>query len=516
MSLSKAFLTVSGLTFISRVTGLLREIFIASAFGVSPLTDAFNIAFRIPNSLRRLSAEGAFSQAFVPILAEFKNSKGKQATRALINAMANILFCFLVFLSLLGIFFSSSIINLVAPGLAKGNVIIFDAAVWMTRIMFPYIILISLVSFVSIILNTYQHFALPAITPIVLNLSLMGSILFLAPYLSVPIYALAIAVIFGGIIQLLMQLPQLYRLGLMPSLNCCLISAVRYEGVKRVFLKMLPATFSVSVSQISVLMNTNIASKLVSGSISWLSYADRLMDLPAAVLGVALGTILLPDLALAYTSSNKQRYSALLDWGLRVAFLIAIPATLALIFLPLPITATLFHYGRFSEFDVMRVAQTLIPYGIGLISLVLVKILAPGFYASQNIKTPVKIALLVAFCTQLGNMILVPIFAHLALAISISIGAVLNASLLFLGLKRRRLYLPSKGWMQFLFKIILAGLVSALVMISFDSYLNWIELASTPVRRVALLFIALSSAFCVYCGMLFTLGFRYKDFRCPD
>lgn len=517
MSLSRAFFTVSSLTLVSRLTGLLREILIATTFGASPLTDAFNIAFRIPNSLRRLSAEGAFSQAFVPILSEFKNQKGERATRFLIDAVATILIWFLLIISVVGILFSSSIIYVVATGLSKnGDTTIFASTVWMTRVMFPYILLISLASFVSIILNTYQYFAIPSISPVLLNLSLIGSILFLVPYFSVPVYALAVAVLFGGVMQLVIQLPQLYHLGLVPRLDWCCWRAAKYDGVKRVFLKMIPATFAVSVSQISLLINTNIASRLAMGSVSWLNYADRLMELPTAVLGATLGTILLPNLSLAYGSCDRRRYSALLDWGLRIACLISIPSALALLFFPLPITATLFHYGRFSEVDVLQVSQTLVAYGIGLFGLIFVKILAPGFYASQNIRTPVIIALLVAFCTQLSNIILVPIFAHLALAISISFGAIINAFLLFIGLKQKKLYLPSPGWALFILKIISAGSITALTMVFFSGYFDWIALACFPMKRIFFLLGTLFFAAFSYFVVLFFLGLRLRDFVYPD
>jgi putative peptidoglycan lipid II flippase len=510
MNLLRALLTVSGFTLLSRITGLARETLIARAFGASQYTDAFNVAFRIPNLLRRLSAEGAFSQAFVPILAEFKNREGHDATKLLVDATTTVLTWVLVLLSIAGVLGASGVVFAVATGLRPDAE---AAAVVMTRIMFPYITLISLTALSAGVLNTYKNFSLPAFSPVMLNVSFIIASLFVAPHLAHPIYALALAVIGGGVLQLAVQLPGLVQVHMVPRIGLNLMRALRHRGVKRILIKMVPATAAVSVSQISLIINTNIASRLAAGSVSWLAYADRLMEFPTALLGVALGTILLPSLSKAHADADTHEYSALLDWGLRLTFLLAAPSAVALFVFAEPLTATLFDYGRFGAHDVTMVAHALTAYGVGLLGLILIKILAPGFYAKQDIKTPVKIAIAVLCVTQLCNLMFVPLFQHAGLALSIGTGACLNAGLLYAGLRRRHIYTPSPGWLKFFIQLLGACLVLSSVLLWCRDRFDWVGMSHHPLARIGLLGVVLGVVAVLYFAMLWVMGFKYSDFR---
>ncbi|MDQ7975833.1 murein biosynthesis integral membrane protein MurJ [Paraburkholderia sp. SARCC-3016] len=512
MNLFRALLTVSGFTLLSRVTGLARETLIARAFGASQYTDAFYVAFRIPNLLRRISAEGAFSQAFVPILAEFKNQQGHDATKALVDATSTVLAWVLVVLSLLGVAAASWVVLVVASGLrTDGNA--FPLAVTMTRIMFPYIVFISLTSLASSVLNTYKHFSMPAFAPVLLNVAFIFAAVFVAPHLRTPVYALAWAVIAGGILQFVVQLPVLKKIDMLPRFGLNPVRALAHRGVKRVLAKMVPSMFAVSVAQISLIINTNIASHIGPGAVSWINYADRLMEFPTALLGVALGTILLPSLSKAHVDADTHEYSALLDWGLRVTFLLAAPSAVALFFFAEPLTATLFHYGKFDGNAVVMVGRALAAYGVGLVGLILIKILAPGFYAKQDIKTPVKIGIGVLVFTQACNYVFVPIFSHAGLTLSVGLGACMNALFLFIGLRRRGIYMPSAGWTRFFVQLLGACLVLAGVMRWLSASFDWIGMHDTPLMRIVLLGACLVLFAALYFGMLWLMGFKYAYFR---
>ena len=389
----------------------------------------------------------------------------------------------------------------------------FPLAVTMTRIMFPYIVFISLTSLASGVLNTYKNFSLPAFAPMLLNVCFIFAALFVAPRLQTPIYALAFAVLAGGVLQLAVQIPALARVKMTPRLGLNPMRALAHRGVKRVLLKMLPATFAVSVAQLSLIINTNIASHLTQGSVSWIAYADRLMEFPTALLGVALGTILLPSLSKAHVDADDAEYSALLDWGLRVTFLLAAPSAVALFFFAEPLTAALFHYGKFDARDVIMVGRALTAYGVGLLGLILIKILAPGFYAKQDIKTPVKIGIVVLVVTQLSNYIFVPILAHAGLTLSVGVGACVNALLLFAGLRKRKIYVPSRGWPRFFVQLLGASLVLAGVVHWFAVSFDWIALRQHPLERLALLFASLTLFAALYFAMLWLMGFKYTYFR---
>lgn len=512
MNLHKTLATVSGMTMLSRVTGLVRELLIARAFGASAYTDAFFVAFRIPNLLRRLFAEGAFSQAFVPILAEYKNQKGEAASKGLIDAVATVLLWALLLTVLLGVLAAPLIVLFIATGL-RSEPGAFNASITMTRIMFPYIGFMAFVALAGGILNTWRRFQVPAFTPVLLNLAFIAAALFVAPHMAQPVYGLALAVVVGGVLQVAIQIPALRKIGMLPRVRLNLRAAYAEPGVKRVLKQMGPAVFGVSVAQLSLIINTNIASHLESGSVSWLSYADRLMEFPTALLGVALGTILLPSLSKANSTGDQAEYSALLDWGLRLTFLLALPAAIGLAALSEALTATLFHYGKFDAQSVAMTGRALIAYGVGLIGLILVKILAPGFYAKQDIKTPVKIAVGVLIATQLMNVLFVPWIAHAGLALSIGLGACINAGLLFWGLKRRAIYVAQRGWPVFFAKLVAALLVLGAVAWWSGRQFDWLAMQSTPLLRVGALALVIGACMLAYFGMLGALGFRPRHFK---
>jgi len=512
MNLHKTLATVSGMTMLSRVTGLVRELLIARAFGASAYTDAFFVAFRIPNLLRRLFAEGAFSQAFVPILAEYKNQKGERATRELTDHVATVLVWALLATCVLGIVGAPFIVYFVATGL-KSEPGVFTLSVVMTRIMFPYIGFMAFVALSGGILNTWRQFQIPAFTPVLLNLAFIAGALFLAPHLAQPVYALAIAVVAGGVLQVGIQIPALQRIGMLPHLGINPKFALTDPGVRRVLRQMGPAIFAVSVAQLSLIINTNIASRLANGSVSWLSYADRLMEFPTALLGVALGTILLPSLSRAHANNDTREYSALLDWGLRLTFLLALPSAVGLATLSVPLTATLFHYGKFNAESVVMTGHALVAYGAGLIGLVLVKILAPGFYAKQDIKTPVKIAIGVLVATQLMNLLFVPWIAHAGLALSIGLGACLNAGFLYHGLRKRGVYVAEPGWGMFLVRLAGALFLLAGVALWTSSHFDWLALRAHPLERIGALIFVMAACGASYFGALLAMGFRFSDFK---
>jgi putative peptidoglycan lipid II flippase len=512
MNLLKTLAAISSLTMLSRVTGLLRESLFARAFGASIYTDAFIVAFRIPNLLRRLFAEGAFSQAFVPILSEYKNRQGEAASKALADHVATTLVWATVLTCLVGILATPAILYAIATGLANHGPA-FDASVLMTRIMFPYIAFMSFVALAGGILNTWREFKIPAFTPVLLNVSFIVASLFVAPHMAQPIYAMAFAVVAGGLLQVGIQIPALMKIGMLPRIGLNPLASLRDAGVRQVLRKMGPAVFAVSAAQISLMINTNIASSLTAGSISWLSYADRLMEFPTAMLGVALGTILLPSLSKAKADDNHTEYSALLDWGLRLTFLLALPAAVGMATLAVPLIATLFHYGKFSALAVTMSAQPLIAYSLGLIGIILVKILAPAFYARQDIKTPVKIAIGVLVATQLMNFVFVPYFAVAGLALSIGLGACLNAIFLFWSLRRRGIYVAHKGWLAFLAKLSVALAAMAAVALACARQIDWIGMHAHPLLRIATLALVIAVCALCYFGVLFAMGLRFRDFK---
>ena len=511
MNLLRTLATVSSMTLLSRILGFVRDFVIARSFGAGLATDAFFVAFKLPNLLRRMFAEGAFSQAFVPILGEYKNQRQESETRQLISHVASLLSLSLLLISVIGIAVAPILVWISAPGfLAEPEK--FELTVTLTRITFPYILFMSLVAFAGGILNTWSRFAIPAFTPTLLNISFIAMALFAAPYFNPPVLVLAWAVFIGGLLQLLIQLPALARIGQLPRLSLNFRAAWRDQGVRRILGLMLPALLGVSVSQISLLINSLFASFLKSGSVSWLYYADRLMEFPSGLLGAALGTILLPSLARASARGEADEYSRLLDWGLRLTFLLAAPAAVGLAILSTPLIATLFQHGAFTAQDVMETRSALIAYSIGLLGLILVKVLAPGFYARQNVRTPVRIAIVSLVATQLMNLMFFKWLAHAGLALSIGLAACLNAALLLKGLKGEGIYKPQPSWGLFLLKLLAA--ISAMglgLILSMGPESLWLEGTSSD-RLVRLLFVVLLGAAVYFCSLAL-LGFRTQDFK---
>jgi putative peptidoglycan lipid II flippase len=505
MNLLRVLATVSSLTMVSRVLGFARDFFIARIFGASLVTDAFFVAFKIPNLLRRMFAEGAFSQAFVPILAEQKN-RNPQEIRGLIDSVATLLFLALVVTAALGMAAAPLIVYVTAPGFAAdpGK---FALTVQLLRITFPYIVFISLVAFAASILNTWNRFSVPALTPALLNVSFIVGAAFFAEYFDPPVLVLAWAVFAGGLLQLAFQVPFLVRLGLLPRWRLDL----KHPGVRRILFLMAPAAFGVSVSQVSLLINQIFASFLQTGSVSWLYYADRLMELPAGVLGVAVGTILLPSLSKYHANANQAEYAKLLDWGLRVTVLLAVPSAVALAVLALPLVATLFQYGRFTIEDAWMTRAALVAYSVGLVGMILVKILAPGFYARQNVLTPVKIGIVTLLATQAMNFAFVGSLKHAGLALAIGLGACLNALLLYLFLKRQKIFAPQPGWPLYLLKVAAAAGFMAVVLFTTMGEAAW-WLDNSWQRKVAAIVGLVVLGAAVYAACLAALGLRPRDF----
>ncbi|MEO7400131.1 MAG: murein biosynthesis integral membrane protein MurJ [Polaromonas sp.] len=517
MSLFKSASTVSLFTLLSRITGLVRELLIASTFGASAVTDAFNVAFRIPNLFRRLFAEGAFSQAFVPVLAASKAQHGDAATRLLVDRVATLLAWALLLTCVIGVAAAPVLVWAMASGL-KQDPHGFEAAVIMTRWMFPYIAFMSLVALSSGILNTWRRFAVSAVTPVLLNLSMIGAAWLGAPWFKTlgiePVYALGAGVMLGGVLQLAVQVPALLRIGMLPKigLNWAHIQeAWADQATKNIAKLMVPALLGVSVAQISLLINTQIASHLAPGSVSWLTYADRLMEFPTAMLGVAIGVVLMPQLAAAKGAGDSARYSAMLDWGLRVVVLLAVPCAVALLTFAEPLVATLYHYGVFSDRDVQQTTRALMGYGAGLLGLVAIKVLAPGFYASQDIKTPVRIAVVVLIVTQLLNLALVPYFQHAGLALAIGMGALINALCLLVGLIRRGSYAPAPGWGVFSLQVLAASALLAVFLLWAADAVNWLGLKHLYGRRIGLLALVLCTSAAIYFVALWVSGLKLRQ-----
>ena len=517
VSLFKSASTVSLLTLASRITGLGRELLMASLFGASAMTDAFNVAFRIPNLFRRLFAEGAFSQAFVPVLAASKQQHGDAATHLLVDRVATLLVWALLLTSVLGVAGAPLLVWAMASGLQQSPRG-FEAAVFMTRWMFPYIAFMSLVALAAGVLNTWKRFALPAATPVLLNLAMIAAMVWGSPWFArqglEPIYALTAGVMLGGLMQLGAQVWGLRRLGMLPQIGLSW-SALRLAwadpGTRRIASLMGPALLGVSVAQISLLINTQIASHLTPGSVSWLSYADRLMEFPTALLGVALGVVLTPQLAAARAAQDTGRYSAMLDWGLRLVLLLGLPSAVALLTFSKPLVAVLYHYGAFNDRDVAQTTTALMGYGVGLLGLVAIKVLAPGFYASQDIRTPVKIAIAVLVITQLLNLALVPLLQHAGLALAIGLGALINALWLLLGLMRRGSYRPSPGWGLFLLRVVLASTLLAVCLLTAGSAFDWTAMRAHSLQRIGLMALVLLGSSALYFIALRILGTNLRQ-----
>ncbi len=506
MNLLKSLATISSLTLVSRILAFVRDVLIARIFGAGMATDAFFVAFKLPNLLRRLFAEGAFSQAFVPIFGEYKNRRGHDETQLLVDHVTTMLAMILFLVTLIGIIAAPVIVYISAPGFLKDEPK-FDLTVQLLRITTPYIFFISLVAVAAGILNTYNKFWVPAFAPILLNICFIGAALWLAPYFHPPILALAWAVFIAGVAQLAFQVPFLKKIGMLPNIRFSLKDA----GMRRVIKLMGPAVFGVSIAQISLIINTIFASFLVAGSVSWLYYADRLMEFPSGLLGVALGSILLPSLSKCHADSNTTEYSRLLDWGLRLTVMLTLPAALALGMIAVPLLSTFFQRGAFHVHDVLMTSYALIGYSVGLVGMILVKILAPGFYARQDIKTPVKIGIVTLLATQTMNALFIGWIHHAGLALSIGLGACLNSAILFHYLRKRGIYQPEPGWAKFFLKVLIALSALALTLwFGMGSEQSW--LTGSGWSRVLRLSVLVAEGVVVYFAVLGVLGFRPGHF----
>ena len=502
MSIFRNAAVISAMTLLSRITGLIRDILIARVFGVSGDTDAYYVAFRLPNLLRRLFAEGAFQQAFVPMLADVKSNRSAEETKSFIDKVASLLGFIVLCVSILGVIAAPILVFVIASGLVEEPAT-FDTATRLTRYMFPYIFFMSLVALSSSVLNTWKHFAIPAAVPILLNLSLITATLFVAPLFDQPIYALALGVMAGGFLQLAVQIPQLSK-------------AMKDPSVRRVLKLMVPALFAVGVAQISILINTNIASFLAEGSVTWLAYADRLMEFPTALLGVALGTVLLPSLSAAFAKGMTDRYNALLDWGLKLVVAFAVPAAIGLALLGEGLVSVLFQSSRFNVNDVYQTATAVTGYSIGLIGLIGIKILAPGFYAQKDIKTPVKVACAALIVTQIFNLVNVPLFSHAGLALSVGLGACFNACCLLIILRRRGVFTPLAGWKKLFLNVIVGSVLLTAYLLLIQYYCDWTQMVYPWAVKLGLVLGVVVGAAVLYIGTLAVCGYRLSDLKASE
>ncbi|MFK5985974.1 MAG: murein biosynthesis integral membrane protein MurJ [Pseudomonadota bacterium] len=518
--LLKSSLIVASMTLLSRILGFARDVVFAREFAASAAMDAFLIAFKIPNFMRRLFAEGAFNQAFVPTLGDYKQTRDKSEVKDLIAHVAGTLGGWLLIISIIGVITAPVLIMLFAPGyllnesqhLNQNSQ--YELTVSLLRITFPYILFISLVAFAGGILNSYHKFAIPAFTPVILNIVLISSVYFLVPYMDEPVTGLAIGVFIAGLLQLLLQLPFLAQLGLLvrPKWNRC------HEGVRQILKLMLPAIFGASIAQINLLLDTVLASLLVSGSISWLYYSDRLMEFPLGILGVALATVILPSLSRDFASKSISEFSATLDKAIRWVVYLGSPAAIGLFFLAAPIVITLFGSDKFQSHDVLMSSYSLKAYSLGLFGFIMVKVLLPGFYARKDTTTPVKIGIRALIVNMLFNLIFVLpwIFMgwdgpHTGLALATSLSAMTNAWLLYSGLRKEQIYCPQAGWKKVWLQVVSANFVMALFLWFATKDINTWQLWG-GLEKISTLLVLIIVAAIIYSVMLWILGVNMKQF----
>ena len=508
-SLFKSSAIVSGMTLPSRILGFVRDMVVAVTFGASGLTDAFFVAFRIPNLLRRMFAEGAFAQAFVPVFTEYRETRSDEELHDLANHVAGTLTLVLSFITAIGIIAAPFIILIFAPGF-RDNADQQALATEMLRLTFPYLLFISLTALAGGILNSHGKFAVPAFTPVFLNLVLIAAALWLAPLLDRPITALAWGVFFAGIVQLAFQIPALWKIGLIPKPRF----RRGHAGVKKIIKLMLPALVGSSAAQINMLLNTLLASFLMTGSISWLYFSDRFVELPLALFGIAISTVILPKLSAEHANQTGDAFSETLDWALRLGLIIALPATLGLMLLAGPILATLLQYKSFTLHDTQMASISLAVYAIGLPGFALVKILMPGFFARQDTKTPVRIAI-IAILTNIAlyGVIFLPWFKlggyapHAALALCTASAAWVNATLLFRKLKQQGVYTPSKGWGRMFIQITVALVAMGAAIYTFTPELDVWQTWSVLRRILTLTGLILLGAI-IYPSVLMLTGLK--------
>ena len=487
--------------------GLVRDVVVATFLGAGNGSDAFFVAFKIPNFLRRLFAEGAFNQAFVPVLSEYSTQRTKQEIRELLNAVAGSLTALLALITALAMLGAPWLVWLFAPGFGRDPEKLALTAD-MLRLTFPYLLLISLTAFSGSVLNTWNRFAVPAFTPVLLNISLIGAALLLMPLMEEPAMALAWGVLIAGAAQLAFQVPFLLRLGLLPTPW----PNFAHEGVKRILKLMVPALFGVSVSQINLLLDTVLASLLAAGSVSWLYYSDRLVELPLGVFGVAIGTIILPALSKRHAEQSTEHFSAMLDWAIRVVLLLGVPAALALAVLAEPFLITLFHYGAMTDNDIQMAAMSLRAYAFGLVAFMLIKVLAPGFFARQDTKTPVKVGIIAMVANMVFNLLLIWPLAHAGLALATALSAFLNAGLLGYLLYRQQVLVFQPGWGRYAVQLVGGSvLMSVALMLVSPDWQVWLEFGLWQrVRWVAGLVVLGGGLYFIW---LTALGLRLRHFK---
>ena len=502
--LFKSTLITGGMTLFSRVTGFVRDILLARLIGTTPLADAFFVAFRIPSFFRRVFGEGAFSQAFVPVFAGYRKDSSPEVVQSFLDHVAGALGIVLVGITALGVLAAPVWVMILAPGFLAMPVK-YHLTVVMLRITFPYLLFVSLVAMSAGILNTCGYFAVSAFTPVLLNVALIAAALWLAPHLAHPVLALAWGVFVAGVVQLAFQIPFLRRLGLnvRPRLD------FGHPGVRRILRLMLPALLGSSVAQINLVVDTVLASFLVSGSVSWLYYSNRLLEFPLGVFGVALGTVILPALSRKHVDAHSEGFSRTIDWALRWGFAITLPAAVGLGVLAGPLLSTLFQHGAFTAHDVAMARRSLVAFAFGLPAFVLIKILAPGFYARQDTRTPVRVGIISLIANIVFNLLLIKPLAHAGLALATSLSAVLNASLLYRGLRQQAVYRPERGWRSFFARTVGASLLMGFMLHEFAGSLTLWTARSTGSRGLWL-FVWVMAAMAVYATILVLTRIRLR------
>jgi putative peptidoglycan lipid II flippase len=496
------------MTLLSRILGLVRDVVVASHFGASGSADAFFVAFKIPNFLRRLFAEGAFSQAFVPVLSEYRTQRTLFDVQLLVARVAGSLGSVLICITVLSVVAAPVLTAIFAPGFYMHDSERYELASEMLRITFPYLGLISMTAFAGAILNSYERFAVPAFTPVLLNLCLIGATLLFSEWFERPIFALAWGVLVAGFVQLAFQLPFLWRIRLLPGP----VVDFSHPGVKKIMTLMLPALFGVSVAQVNLLLDTVLASFLQAGSVSWLYYSDRLSELPLGVFGIAIATVILPALSRKHAEKSLDQFSQTLDWALRMVLLIGLPAALALVLLAEPLLITLFHYGALTERDVDMASGSLQAYGCGVLAFMLIKVLAPGFFARQDTRTPVRIAVIAMAVNMVLNLILIWPLAHVGLALATTLAAFLNAGLLLRGLLREGVFQWQPGWGLWLLRLGSANLVMvALLLYLSPAVVQWFDWGLMDRAWQMSLLVLLGAG--AYAAVLLLSGLRLRHLR---
>lgn len=498
---------VSAMTMLSRIAGLVRDMVLMNVFGANKLMDAFLVAFKIPNFLRRLFAEGAFAQAFVPVLSDYKTNRGNDAVKDLVDRVTGSLGLILTLITAFSILAAPVIIMIFAPGF-RGDAVKFELASDMLRLTFPYLLLISLTALAGGILNTYGRFVASSVTPVLLNLTLIAAAVWLSPLMQQPIMAMAWGVLIAGVVQLAFQLPALARIGMLPKPKI----DFKDEGVRRIFTLIIPAIFGVSVSQINLLLDTILASFLVEGSVSWMYTAERLTELPLGLIGIAVATVILPSLSAKHAEKSDKEFRAMIDWALKVILLVGLPSSLAMMILAEPLIAALFHRGQFDAHDVEMSAAALRALSGGILAFMMIKVLAPGYYSRQDVKTPVKIGIIAMVANMVFNLMLVWHFKHVGLAMASTLSAFLNAGLLYWGLHKTGVFRLERHWVPLIIRYVLANVAMVAVLLWITPEVSYWLGQSWYIKIGAILGICGMGA-TVYFAALFACGFRIREVR---